>query len=380
MSTRSLRFHGCVSITGRLAAGLLCATATYAGSTFSITNLVSDQPGVATHVDPNLRNAWGVAFNPTGVSWVANNHTGTSTLYDGLGNPQPLVVNVPGAGGTTGAPTGIVFNGSTNFHLNGTTAPAVFLFTGEDGTISGWNPGLPPPPPSTHALIAVDNSAAGAIYKGLAISSPTAGDRIYATDFHNGRVDSFGSDFAPELSGAFLDPNLPSGFAPFGIQTLGSSVFVTYAMQDADGEDDVSGPGLGFVDEFDANGVLQRRFASQGVLNAPWAIAEAPADFGTLSGALLVGNFGDGRINAFDRATGAFLGALSDGSGNPIRIDGLWGMSFGNGFQNQPTNTLFFAAGPDDESHGLYGRVDLVPEPMTLALMSIALFALRGRR
>jgi uncharacterized protein (TIGR03118 family) len=349
-----------------------------AGLPYVRTDLVSDQPGLAAHTDPNLTNAWGLAFNPTGVSWVADNHSGFSTLYDGLGNPQSLVVGIPG-----GAPTGIVFNGSDNFGVSdGTNSGAArFIFAGEDGTISGWAPNVPPPMPSTQAQPAVNNSASGSIYKGLAINSTSSGDRIYATDFHNGRVDSFGGAFQPILPGAFADPTIPSGFAPFGIQQIGASVFVSYAMQDADAVDDVPGAGLGYVDEYDLSGALTRRFASQGALNAPWGMALAPAGFGPFSGALLVGNFGDGRINAFDRTTGSLLGALTDPSGQPIEIDGLWGLAFGNGINDQPTNTLFFTAGPGDEAHGLYGRVD-VPEPACLAAAAtlVLLLARRVRR
>lgn len=359
---------------GALWINAAAAASLTAGQAYFRTDLVSDRPGFAAHTDANLTNAWGLAFNPTGFSWIADNHSGVSTLYDGLGNPQSLIVNVPG-----GAPTGIVFSGSNNFSVSdGTNSGAArFLFAGEDGTISGWAPDVPPPGPSTQAHPAVDHSASGAIYKGLAINSTTAGDRIYATDFHNGRVDAFGGTFQPILPGAFADPTIPSGFAPFGIQQIGSSIFVTYAMQDDEGEDDVPGPGMGYVNEFDLSGGLVRRFASQGALNAPWGMALAPANFGAFSNALLVGNFGDGRVNAFDRSTGSLLGALTDSGGQPIEIDGLWGLAFGNGVSDQPTNTLFFTAGPDDELHGLYGRLD-VPEPGCIAGLAL-LFALTRR-
>lgn len=360
------------------------ATSQIALADYGVTKLVSDQPGVALHTDASLVNSWGVAFNPNGVAWVANNHAANSTLYDGLGNPQSLVVQVPGVGGpAAGAPTGVVFNGSANFNVTDgmNTAPARFIFASEDGTISGWAPNVPPPAPSTQAQHAANHSSIGAIYKGLAINSTTTGDRIYATDFHNGRVETLNSSFFPILPGRFVDPSIPDGFAPFGAQQVGSSVFITYAMQDDEREDDVAGAGLGYVDEFDFDGNLIRRFASQGVLNAPWGMALAPSDFGPFSDALLIGNFGDGRINAFDRTTGQLLGHLSDQNGDALEVEGLWGIAFGNGLNDQPTNTLFFASGPDDETHGLYGRIDVVPEPASLMLVSIAaLFAGRAAR
>jgi uncharacterized protein (TIGR03118 family) len=320
--------------------------------------LVSDGAFQANHTDPNLVNSWGLAFNPTGFAWVADNQTGKSTLYDGSGTPQSLVVSIPSPGGPRGgSPTGIVFSGGDGFVVSDGRheAPARFIFVGEDGIISGWAPQVPPG--STQAQVAIDDSDEGAIYKGLALSVSERGDRIYTTDFHNNSVDAYDESFT-ELNLDFTDPSLPAGYAPFNIQAIGDSLFVTYALQDKDAEDDVPGRGHGFVNEFDRNGELIRRFASEGVLNSPWGLALAPADFGPMSGALLVGNFGDGRINAFDVETGEFLGALGQTKDRPIVIDGLWSLQFGNGFANQPTNTLFFTAGPDDETHGLYGRID----------------------
>ena len=321
-------------------------------------NLVSDGAITADHTDPNLVNAWGVAFNPNGVAWVANNGTGTSTLYDGDGNPQSLVVNIPtptADGG--GRPTGIVYNASAGFVVTGASGsgPSRFLFATEDGVIAGWSPAAD----TTHAIMAVDRSSGNAIYKGLALSAGGSGQLLYATDFHNGKVDVFDSTFAPvTLSGSFTDSTLPAGFAPFGIQAIGGDVYVTYALQDADAEDELHGKGQGYVDLYNANGNLLQRVASRGALNAPWGVALAPASFGALGNSLLIGNFGDGRINAFDVFRGVPLGSLLDANRRPIQIDGLWGIAFGNGLANQPTNTLFFAAGPNDEADGLYGRID----------------------
>ncbi len=318
------------------------------------TNLVSDVPGMAAHTDPNLVNAWGIAFNPNAFAWVADNHTGVATLYDGLGNSPPLVVTIP-----TGSPTGIVFNGSPDFVVTGVAAsgPGLFIFASESGAISAWAPNVD----FTNAILVADNSASGAIYKGLALAANGNGHFLYATDFHNGKIDVFDKDFhLATLPGSFADPAIPPGFAPFGIQNLQGAIYVTYAKQDADKVDDVAGKGLGFVNVFDANGHLIRRVVSRGKLNAPWGLAIAPADFGKFSNRLLVGNFGDGIINAYDAATGAFRGQLCGPDGRRLAIDGLWGISFGNGLLDQPTNVLFFAAGPDDENHGLYGRIEAI--------------------
>ncbi|MBO0719546.1 MAG: TIGR03118 family protein [Blastocatellia bacterium] len=327
---------------------------------YHVRNLVSDGSVKADHTDPNLINGWGVASSPTSVVWVAANGTGKATLFDGQGNPQTLVVTVPSAAGgeTPGKPTGMVFNNLGDFavqRVGVTPASSVFLFASEDGTISGWAPSVDP----TNAILAVNNSASEAIYKGLAQATNGEGKFLYATDFHNNKIDVFDSNFKQvTLSGSFQDHGIPKGFAPFGIQNLNGNLYVTYAKQDEAAEDNVSGVGLGFVDIFDANGNLIRRVASGGALNAPWGMAIAPADFGVFSNRLLIGNFGDGLINAFDVATGEFLGQLDDDNGKPIMIDGLWGMIFGNGLHGQPTNVLFFAAGPNDESGGLYGRIE----------------------
>jgi uncharacterized protein (TIGR03118 family) len=324
-----------------------------ASSAYEQKNLVSDQAGVAANLDPKLINAWGIAFNPNALVWVANTGTGTSTLYDGAGTPSTLVVTVP-----SGNPTGIVFNGSNDFAVNAN--PSRFIFATESGTLAAWAP-APSSPPPTVAVTVHDNSATGAIYKGLALAANGAGHFLYATDFHNNKIDVFDKNFKPvTLAGSFSDPTLPSGFAPFGIQNLNGDLYVTYAQQDAKREDDVAGRGLGFINVFDANGHLVRRFASHGNLNAPWGLAIAPASFGPFGNQVLIGNFGDGAINAYELTTGRFRGQLQRANHQPIRIDGLWGLSFGNGVSNQPTSTLFFTAGPNDERHGLYGRIDVV--------------------
>jgi uncharacterized protein (TIGR03118 family) len=316
---------------------------------YTVTPLVSDQLGAAPVRDTNLVNAWGLAASSTSPWWVANNGTSTSTLYNGnTGLPQSLVVSV----GLDSGPTGVVFNGGSGFVVTSgsSSAPARFIFDSEDGLIRGWNPGVDP----TNAVVAPATADPDAIYKGLAI----AGGMLYASDFHNGVVDVF--DGSWNLVNQFTDPRLPSGYAPFGIQAIGSRIFVSFAKQDADAEDEIAGQGLGFVDAFDTAGNLVARVAQHGQLNAPWGLALAPANFGRFSGDLLVGNFGDGEINAFEPESNGhfgFRGQLRNGSSHAIAIDGLWALGFGNGANAGPTNTLFFTAGPDDETHGLFGRI-----------------------
>jgi uncharacterized protein (TIGR03118 family) len=324
-------------------------------------NLVSDIRDIpAEHHDEQLVNSWGVAFNPFGFVWVADNGSGVATLYDGDGNKQTLVVTIPpGPGNRTGNPTGIVFYGGPEFvvtegKLQGN---ARFIFASEDGGISAWAPMVAPT-----TAIRVFGSPDGAVYKGLALGASGTGALLYATDFHNAKVDVFDGSFHPVTlsAGAFRDPALPRGYAPFGIQAINGDIYVSYAKQDAAREDDVPGPGFGFVSVFDPVGHFLRRLITRGELNAPWGMALAPASFGRFGNRLLVGNFGDGAINAYDLDTGHFDGPLRGEHGKPIRIDGLWGIAFGNGLQHQPTNTLFFASGPQDEKHGLYGRLDVI--------------------
>jgi uncharacterized protein (TIGR03118 family) len=331
---------------------------TSTGSAYGATALVADVAGSAPNTDPNLVHGWGVAFNPNGVVWVNSVGSSKSTLYDGNGVVQALVVAVPpGTVGTSG-PTGIVFNASTDFKVtkNALTGAAAFIFASEAGTISGWSPTVD----RNNSVTVVDGGAAGKVYKGLAIAKQGAANFIYATDFHGGKVDVFDATYTPvTVPGGFTDPNLPAGFAPFGIQAIGDQIYVTYAKQDAAAHDDVAGAGQGFVNVFDTGGTLVKRLVTGGALNSPLGVALAPATFGSASGTLLVSNAGDGKINAFNATTGAILGVLSDTTGAPIVIDGLRDIAFGNDKQNQPSNTLFFAAGPANKTHGLYGRIDM---------------------
>ena len=324
--------------------------------------LVSDGNVPADFTDPNLVNGWGVAFNPNGPVWVADNGTGKSTLYDGTGKVQPLVVTIPGVGGEGAAPTGIVFAGGNDFVVSqtsttGTTVsgPARFIFATEDGTIAGWAPNV-----NVTTAITVPTPATNANYKGLALSGNGTTHLLYATDFRNNRVDVFDGAFKPVMMpGAFVDPWLPKGYAPFGIQAILGDIYVTYAKQDpAGGDDEVAGPGLGFVDVYAPDGKLLGRLASRGALNAPWGVALAPTSFGDFGGTILVGNFGDGTINAFDPRSGRFMGTLRDQNQRRIHVDGLWGIAFGNGVAAQKTSSLFYAAGPNDEENGAYGVID----------------------
>ncbi len=337
-------------------------------------NLVSDLPGVAAHIDPNLVNPWGIAFGPTTPFWIADNHPGVATVYDGNGVPTRTAVAIPGPAGSKlpGAPTGVVFNSTTDFAVT-PGQPAKYILATEDGTIAAWNDGAA-------AVLKVDLSALGTVYKGLALGSSSKKNYLYATNFNAGRVEVFDANFAPvALAGTFTDPNLPAGFAPFGIQNIGGKLYVTYAKPDAEKHDDVSGPGNGYVNVFDTSGKLLQRLVSQGPLNSPWGIVLAPAGFGGFGGALLVGNFGDGLINAFNPATGAWLGALQDGSGKAMAIEGLWSLTFGNGSKAGNIHTLYFAAGIKGggkvEDHGLFGSITAIA-PSVLNVMGDAQFAI----
>jgi uncharacterized protein (TIGR03118 family) len=342
---------------------LLAAAAPHAGwaqrGTYTQTNLVADQPGKALQTDPNLVNPWGVAFFPSGAFWVSDNGNGLSTLYNGLGGIIPAVFTLPPPAGAAGpaAPTGIVISYGGGFLVPGTSIPAAFIFSTEDGTISAWAGGLPTNPGD--AVLAVDNSASGAVYKGLAYGTTAAGNFIYATNFRAGTVDVFDSSFAPanaKLLGNFKDKDLPQGYAPFGIRNIEGNLYVTYAKQDAAKHDDAPGAGHGYVDVFDTDGRLLQRFASQGVLDSPWGIALAPKGFGTLSGRVLIGNFGNGAINAFDAQSGNFVAAMQTQQGQALAIPGLWGLYFGGAAASTP-DTLYFTAGPHKEAHGLLGEI-----------------------
>jgi uncharacterized protein (TIGR03118 family) len=319
------------------------------------TNLVSDVAGWAAVQDPNLVNAWGIDFSAGSPVWVADNGTGLSTLYTGTGSIVPLVVTIPApSADATSAPTGLAFNGTGEFVVKAhdLSGSAFFIFDTEDGTISGWNPTVD----LHNAIIAVNNSEKGAIYKGLAIGTTDHGSFIYATNFHSGWLEMYDSSFKWVKN--FTDTDLPHGYAPFGARVLNGKLYVTFALQDEDAEDDVAGPGHGFVDIFDLDGNKIKRLISHGELNSPWGLAIAPADFGKFSGDLLVGNFGNGHINAFNPWTGGARGHMLRPNGHTLEIDGLWGLHFGNGAAAGPANTLLFTAGPDDESHGLFGKIE----------------------
>ena len=327
------------------AAGALAATGRQA-NLYAASALLTDAS------DQSLVNGWGLAAGPTTPWWTADNGTNSSTLYTGTGSKNPLTVSVPGG------PTGIVFNGNANdfvVNQNGKSGSARFLFATEAGTVLGWSPTVN----GTLALPAVDRTGQHAIYKGLA----TLNDRLYATDFHNNRVDVFDATFAP-VSAPFKDPRMPKGYAPFGIQALGGNIFVTYAKQDKARKDDVPGGGAGYVDEFTPDGKLVARVAQGGRKNAPpnapWGLALAPATYGVFGGDLLVGNFGNGRISAYqDRGGGhwVYKGQLRKGDGTLLTIDGLWGIGFGNGSAAGSASSLYFAAGPVGESHGAFGSI-----------------------
>jgi uncharacterized protein (TIGR03118 family) len=363
MKPRHLQLWSALGLTGALVLGASPADAHNGHqSRFVRTDLVSDVPGAATLTDANLVNAWGMAQGPTTPVWVAANGTNVATLYRGDGVIAPpanvgLVVSLP-----TDGPTGQVFNSSTDFVVSdgaGHSGPALFLFDSEAGDITGWNIAVPPPPPSTHAFNGAHVD--GAIFKGLAIASANGKNYLYAADFHNNRIVVVDGQFQVQSwSGAFRDRKLPNGYAPFNIQALGGELYVTYAKQDADAKDEVAGRGKGFVDVFDTSGHLLRRLVQRGALNAPWGLALAPDGFGSFAGDLLVGNFGDGRINAYDPHNGHFRGTLRTADGHDLRIDGLWALLFGNGATND-VNTLVFSAGPDDEAHGLYGAITVAP-------------------
>jgi uncharacterized protein (TIGR03118 family) len=347
-------------------------------------NLVSNIPGLADHTDPDLKNPWGITFRPpAGVTpgspfWISDNNAGVSTLYNGLGAPIAALPNVtipaPSAP-TGGTPTGIVFNlfaGSGAFVIPGTGAPALFIFDTEDGTIVAWNAAIPDPDvpaevppdvvPADDAKIVVDNSAGGgptgAVYKGLALGVVSAQPFLYASNFRSGKIDVFDSTFAPAtLSGNFSDPNLPKGYAPFGVQNIGGNLYVTYAVQDAPKHDPVNGPAHGIVDIFDSSGNFMRRFVTHGLLNSPWGVVRAPASFGRFASDILIGNFGNGRINAYDPVTAEFQGNLRNPDNSPIVNDGLWALTFGGALLSSP-NTLYFTAGLNGEQDGLFGAIN----------------------
>jgi len=355
MIRRSSAFLGSLVLLALAAAPAGAANISSANG-YVVRNLESDVPGRAMHTDPDLVNGWGITASGSSPWWVADNGTGLSTLYNTASGTDAtklgLVVSVSGDGGPA-APTGAVFNGNAAFPVTaGGTDFARFIFDSEDGTVSAWAGRSA----STVEVIAPDH----AIYKGLAIGTSGGHPYLYANDFHNAKVDVYDGAFALQhWAGAFVDPGIPSGFAPFGIQNIGGTIYVTYAKQDADREDEIAGDGLGYVSAFGTDGSFLGRIASGGSLNAPWGLAMAPAGWQKFADNLLVGNFGDGRIHGYAPTSTGWedRGPLKLENHNPIVIDGLWGIGFGNGAASGPVTTLYFAAGPDDEAHGLFGSI-----------------------
>jgi len=343
-------------------------------SRYVVTNLVSDLAALGGKItDPVLQNAWGVAFTPAASPfWISDNATGCATLYSGDGTIAALQVKIPLPGGTIpatacqhndpahpssptpAAPTGMVWNPTTAFLVPGTTTASRFIFSTEDGTISAWASG-------NAAVLAADNSKTGAVYKGLVSGVNVRGVFLFATNFRNGTIDVFDTAFhAATTTGGFTDPSIPPGYAPFGIQNIDGDLYVTYALQNDEKHDDVAGRGNGYVRVFDTDGHLLKRLASRGALNSPWGVARASAAFGSFSGAILVGNFGDGRIHAYD-SDGRFLGALRGTDGRTLVIDGLWNIGLGGGARSS-SDTLYFTAGPNGETDGMFGSITPAPE------------------
>lgn len=352
-STRALR-RALMSAAIAVAAAVFCSAAMPASaapkdSRFVQVNAVSDQPGVAPVLDPLLVNPWGLALSPTSPIWTANNVSGTSTLYRGGGGGTPFTKAALEVTVVNGAPTGQVFNSTTGFQVPTPLGPrpAAFIFDSQTGDVTGWNPAN-----GTSAVVAAHSD--GAIYTGLALLQTSDGPFLLAADFHHARIDVFDSNWNPiDVGSAFTDPGLPAGYAPFNVQVLGGAVYVTYAQQSEDGQEEVAGHNLGFVDQYIDFGRTVTRIASRGNLNAPWGLAIAPATFGKYAGALLVGNFGDGKIGAYTDS-GDYLGFLRDADNKVIAIDGLWALQSGTAASGG-ADAIWFSAGPDDETHGLLG-------------------------
>jgi uncharacterized protein (TIGR03118 family) len=336
-------------------------------TSFAQTNLVSDGFVPAMTIDPNLINPWGIAHSATSPFWVSDNGMGVTTVYTGtgakinVGGLDSIAIAAPPGQTTPASPTGDVFNiagKGFNITSDGHTGSSVFLFATEDGTISGWNPNVD----AASSVLAVDNSQGGngAVYKGLTMAQTDDGTFLYAANFRNGTVDVFNSHFKQVNS--FTDPNLPAGFAPFNVQVLDGHLFVTFALQNDAKHDDVAGAGNGFVDEFDLEGHMLQRVASGGTLNSPWGLAIAPSGFGEFANDLLVGNFGDGRINVFNPKNDQFLGQLDGASGAPISIGDLWALVPGTGAAGSDPNKIYFTAGVQNEAHGLFGSLSAIPD------------------
>jgi uncharacterized protein (TIGR03118 family) len=366
--------HNQPSLRLRLAMSTLVitlATTSLHADSFTQTNLVSDIPGMAANTDPNLKNPWGIAFSATSPFWTSDQGTGVSTLYNATGTPQALVVTIPGSSTGPSGPTGMVFNSAPGAFLLANGNPASFIFDNLNGSISAWNGGT---------TATVEASTPGAIYTGLA----QAGNQLYAANSSGGTIDVFNSGWQPTtVPGGFKDSNLPAGFVPFNIQNIGGNLYVTYAMLGPGG---TPMPG-GVVDEFDANGNLLKRIAangSGGTLFAPWGIVIAPSGFGAFSNDLLIGNFGNGEINAFDATTDVFLGTIEGLDGQPLVNDHLWALETRNGVNGFNPNAVYFSAGINDEANGLFGAITAVPEPATifstaLGLATLALAKIRRR-
>jgi len=336
--------------------GLMLSLSTFANAQYTLTVLTADQTGKAPNTDPNLINPWGISFSSTGDFWVSDNNSGLSTLYDSNGVPQSLVVTIPSANGTDlGTPTGTVFNTTTGFVVKEGTksGAALFLFDSEDGVISGWNPIVAP----TAAVVAVNNSTAGAVYKGMELADNGTGIHLYVANFAAGTIEVYDQSFKEvSLGGTFTDPSLPHNFGPHNIRLINGQLYVAYAKQNAAKTDAVPGAGLGVVDIFDLSGNFVKHFTIKGSLNAPWGLAVAPSNFGQFSNDILVGNLGDGHITAFDPNTGANLGQLSNNRG-PLAISGLWALMFGNGGSGGLTNVLYVTAGPSGYKHGRFASI-----------------------
>jgi uncharacterized protein (TIGR03118 family) len=323
------------------------------------TNLVSDLSGKAPVLSEHLKNPWGLARSTSSFWWVSNNGDGTASTYNGHGQFGPLNVTVPAPPGQSGpsAPTGAVFNGTSDFAV-ASGHPAAFIFVTEDGTISAWNPSVNP----SSAVLKVNN-APHAVYKGCTIAEIGARHFLYVANFNSARIEVYDTNFRRVTVGAsaFADSLIPHGFAPFNIQAVGNNLYVTYAKQDAEQHDDVPGPGLGFVDVFSPSGVLLARLQHGSWMNAPWGVVLTPGEFGEFSHAVLIGNFGDGTIAAFNPVTGSFMGNMLNPEGSVLKIDGLWALGFGNDANAGGAFVLFFTAGINDEKDGLFGTLTPIP-------------------
>jgi len=349
---------------------------------YLVHNLVSDLPNMADHMDPNLVNPWGIGFSGSSPFWIGNNGSGTSTIYNTSGTPSALVVKIPppagAAASATGAVTGVLFNSASPSFAVASGEAASFIFCTEDGTISGWNSSVN----KTNAIIMADNSKTGAVYKGCALGTIGTSAMLYAANFNAGTIDVWDGNLNPVTSTtAFVNPAIPAGFAPFNVENFGGTLYVTYAKQDAAKHDDVAGVGNGYVATFDTTGKLLTNMVSAGVLNSPWGMAMAPATFGDFSGALLVANFGDGLIHAYNATTGNLMGTLTDPTGNAIAVPGMWSIDFGNGGNGGDKSTLYFTAGiagPNGEpveSHGLFGSIQSAPTFTTAGVLNGASFS-----